>query len=49
VKMRDQSDSLGQMAGHLGRDTIRLRAFRWAGEDQMTGGARWLMVRERGR
>jgi hypothetical protein len=49
VKMRAQSDSLGEMAGTVGLDTIRLRAFRWAGENQMAGGARWLLVRERGR
>jgi hypothetical protein len=49
VKMRAQSDSLGQMAGVLGQDTIRLRAFRWAGENQMTGGMRWVLVRERER
>jgi hypothetical protein len=48
VKMREQSDSLGQMAGTLGQDTIRLGAFRWAGEDQMAGGVRWVLVRERG-
>jgi hypothetical protein len=46
VKMQEQSDSLGQMTGVLGRDTIRLRAFRWAGEDQAAGGARWLLVRQ---
>jgi hypothetical protein len=49
VKMREQSDSLGQMVGNLGKDTIRLRAFRWAGEDQMAGGMRWVLVRERER
>lgn len=46
VKMREQSDSLGQMAGVLGQDTIRLRAFRWSGEDQTAGGARWILVRQ---
>ena len=46
VKMRDQPDSLGQITGLLGQDTIRLRAFRWAGEDQTAGGTRWLLVRQ---
>lgn len=46
VKMREQSDSLGQMTGILGRDTIRLRAFRWAGQDQTAGGTRWLLIRQ---
>jgi len=46
VKMRQQPDSLGQMAGILGQDTIRLRAFRWAGEDQTAGGARWMLIRQ---
>jgi len=46
VKMREQSDSLGQISGILGRDSIRLRAFRWAGADQMGGGVRWLLIRQ---
>lgn len=46
VKMREQADSLGHMEGVLGQDTIRLRVFRWAGEDQTAGGARWLLIRQ---
>lgn len=46
VKARGQEDPMGQMVGALARDTIRLHAYRWAGEDQTARGTRWLLVRQ---
>jgi len=45
VKAREQTEPMGQMTGTLAGDTIRLRTYRWAGEDQTAGGTRWLLVR----
>ena len=46
VKARAQAESMGEMSGVLGQDTIRLSTYRWAGEDQTAGGARWLLVKQ---
>lgn len=46
VKARAQAEPMGEMSGVLARDTIRLRTYRWAGEDQTGGGTRWLLVKQ---
>lgn len=46
VKMREQAEPMGEMSGTMAGDTIRLRIYRWAGEDQTTGGTRWLLVKQ---
>ncbi len=46
VRAREQAESMGEMSGLLVRDTIRLRTYRWAGEDQTAGGTRWLLVKQ---
>ncbi len=46
LKMREQAEPLAEMSGTMGRDTIRLHTFRWAGEDQTAGRTRWLLVRQ---
>jgi hypothetical protein len=46
VKARAQAEPMGEMSGVLARDTIRLRTYRWAGEDQTAGGTRWLLVKQ---
>lgn len=45
VKAREQVEPMGEMTGTLAGDTIRLRTYRWAGEDQTAAGTRWLLVR----
>jgi len=46
VKARAQAEPMGEMAGVLARDTLRLRTYRWAGEDQTASGTRWLLVKQ---
>lgn len=46
VKARAQAEPMGEMSGVLAGDTIRLRSYRWAGEDQTAGGTRWLLVKQ---
>lgn len=46
VKLREQVEPMGEMSGVLAGDTIRLRTYRWAGEDQTAGGTRWLLVKQ---
>lgn len=46
VKLREQAQPVGEMSGRWAGDTIRLRVYRWAGEDQMGRGINWFLVRQ---
>jgi hypothetical protein len=46
VKARDRAEPFGEMAGTLAGDTIRLRIYRWAGEDQTAGGTSWILIKQ---
>ncbi|HXV85437.1 MAG TPA: hypothetical protein VD793_02005 [Gemmatimonadales bacterium] len=37
----------GLIVGRVAGDTIRVTEFRWGGDDQLTGGTQWILVRER--
>ncbi len=47
VKLREQAQPVGEMSGRWAGDTIRLRMYRWGGEDQTARGVNWFLVRQR--